>query len=152
MKRKILLTLLAILVIIQFIRPSRNVSAEISPNDITKVYAVPADVQQVLKASCNDCHSNNTVYPWYTNIQPVGWWLQSHVNEGKEHLDFSAFGAYTKKRQHHKLEEVMEQVKDNHMPLNSYLWIHDDAKLTQQQKDLLINWAQGLMAQINPAE
>ena len=146
--KRILLTLLAILVIIQFIRPARNVSDTISEHDITKVYTVPADVQQVLKVSCNDCHSNNTSYPWYTNVQPVGWWMQSHVNEGKEHLNFSSFGSYTPKRQHHKLEEVVEQVKENHMPLNSYLWIHKDAKLSEEQKTLLVNWADQLRAQI----
>lgn len=148
MKKKILLTLLAILIIIQFIRPSRNLSNEVAANDITKVYTVPADVQQVLKISCNDCHSNNTVYPWYTNIQPVGWWMQHHVNEGKGHLDFSSFAAYPPKRQHHKMEEVIEQVQDSHMPLNSYLWIHKDAQLTADQRTLLINWAEQLKDQI----
>src|SRR5215210_3758877 len=134
MKKKIFLSLLAILIIIQFIRPARNISNQVAATDITKVYTVPADVQQVLKVSCNDCHSNNTVYPWYTNIQPVGWWLQNHVNEGKVELDFSAFASYSAKRQHHKLEEVMEQVKDDHMPIKSYLWIHKDAKLSADQK------------------
>ena len=148
MRKKILLTLLAIFVIIQFIRPSRNISATVSEHDITKVYNVPADVQQILKISCNDCHTNNTDYPWYTNVQPVGWWMQWHVNEGKEHLDFSSFGSYTPKRQHHKLEEVVEQVKGDHMPLNSYLWIHKDARLTEAQKTLLMNWAEQLRTQI----
>lgn len=148
MKKKILLTLLAIFVIIQFIRPSRNVSDTVSPNDITKVYAVPADVQQILKVSCNDCHSNNTNYPWYTNIQPAGWWLQSHVNGGKYHLDFSSFASYTPKRQHHKLEELIEEVKEDHMPLNSYLWIHKEAKLSDDQKNVLVSWADQLKNQI----
>lgn len=151
MKKKILLTLLAIFIIIQFIRPARNSSNEVPATDITKLYAVPADVQQVLKVSCNDCHSNNTVYPWYTNIQPVGWWLQHHVNEGKGHLDFSKFGTYPPKRQHHKLEEVAEQVEGDHMPLNSYLWIHKDAKLSADQKALLIKWANDLRNQIAQA-
>ncbi|HYF31407.1 MAG TPA: heme-binding domain-containing protein [Chitinophagaceae bacterium] len=148
MKKKILFTLLAIFVIIQFIRPTRNVSSTVSPNDITKVYAVPADVQQVLKVSCNDCHSNNTEYPWYTNIQPIGWWMQAHVNGGKYHLDFSSFATYDAKRQHHKMEEVIEQVKGNHMPLNSYLWIHKEARLSEAQRTLLINWAEQLRQQI----
>ena len=148
MRKKILLTLLAILVIIQFIRPSRNVSDTVSANDITKVYTVPADVQEVMKVSCNDCHSNNTKYPWYTNIQPVGWWLQHHVNEGKEHLDFSSFASYTPKKQHHKLEEVVEMINDGEMPLNSYLWIHKDAKLSDAQKNSLVNWAKQLREQI----
>lgn len=148
MKKKILLTLLAILIIIQFIRPAKNISNGVAATDIARIYNVPADVQDILRVSCNDCHSNNTEYPWYTNIQPVGWWMQHHVNEGKEHLDFSAFGKYPPKRQHHKLEEVVEQVEGDHMPINSYLWIHKDARLSAEQKALLIKWAKGLMDQI----
>lgn len=148
MRKKILLIILAILVIIQFIRPERNISTSVSANDITKHYTVPADVQNILQVSCFDCHSNNTKYPWYTNIQPVGWWLQHHVDEGKEHLDFSEFGSYTAKRQHHKLEEVIEQVKEGHMPLDSYLWIHKDAILSQSQKETLVSWADQLRKEI----
>jgi hypothetical protein len=151
MKKKILLTLLAIFIIIQFIRPARNISNTVPATDITRVYSVPDSVQQVLKVSCNDCHSYNTEYPWYTNIQPVGWWMQYHVNGGKKHLDFSVFGSYTPKRQAHKLEEVAEQVKGGHMPINSYLWIHKDAKLSADKKTLLIEWAKGLRQQITKA-
>lgn len=150
MKKKILLILAAIFLVIQFIRPARNVSNTVSANDITKHYTVPADVQNILQVSCNDCHSNNTKYPWYTNIQPVGWWMQKHVNDGKKELNFSEFGSYTAKRKHHKMEEVIEQVKEGHMPLNSYLWIHKDAKLSQQQKETLTNWASQLMKEIEP--
>ena len=148
MRKKILLITLAILIIIQFIRPARNISSGESANDISKVYAVPAPVKQILDVSCNDCHSNNTRYPWYTNIQPVGWWMQWHVNEGKQGLNFSEFAKYTPKRQHHKLEETVEQVREGEMPLNSYLWIHKEAKLSQEQKDLLINWAEELREKI----
>jgi hypothetical protein len=148
MKRKILWALLIILVIIQFIRPEKNKSTAISANDLSKHYEVPANVQGILKKACNDCHSNNTVYPWYSNIQPVGWWLQNHVNEGKKELDFSEFSKYPPKRQHHKMEEVIEQVKDGHMPLNSYLWIHNEAKLTKEEKESLLIWAGILVDQI----
>lgn len=148
MKKKILLTILVILVLIQFIRPARNVSNTVSANDISKLHAVPSNVQNILDISCNDCHTNNTRYPWYTNIQPVGWWMQWHVNDGKAHLNFSEFGAYEPKRQHHKMEEVIEQVKEGHMPLNSYLWMHKDAKLSDEQKVVLVNWADGVMREI----
>jgi len=144
MRKKIFLIILAILVIIQFIRPSKNISTVVSQNDISKHYTVPDGVKKILEISCNDCHTNNTEYPWYTNIQPVGWWMQWHVTEGKGHLDFSEFAAYTPKRQHHKLEETERLVKEGEMPLNSYLWIHTDAKLSPEQKDQLIKWASQL--------
>lgn len=148
MVKKIAIGLLIALVIIQFFRPARNISTEKSPNDITNKYAVPVSVQEILKTSCNDCHSNNTVYPWYANIQPVAWWLADHVNEGKRELNFSEFSTYSPKKAHHKLEEVIEMVKEGEMPLQSYTIIHQNAKLSEPQKLELANWADGLMKEI----
>jgi len=148
MKKKIFLVILALLVIIQFIRPAKNISSSMSPNDISKHYTVSEDVNQILKKACNDCHSNNTIYPWYTNVQPVGWWMAKHVKDGKKHLDFSEFAGYTPKKQHHKLEEVVEMVKEKEMPLNSYTWMHKTAKLTDQERILLVNWAEILRKEI----
>lgn len=138
-KRTFQILLLAFIVI-QFIRPAKNKSEGISSNDITKVYAVPEDVQTILKTSCYDCHSNNTVYPWYANIQPAAWWLNDHVQEGKRELNFSEFASYRIGRQYRKLEEINGEVKEDKMPLDSYLWIHKDAKLDEKQKLTLANW------------
>lgn len=138
-KRTFQILLLAFIVI-QFIRPAKNKSEGISGNDITKVYAVPEDVQTILKTSCYDCHSNNTVYPWYANIQPAAWWLNDHVQEGKRELNFSEFASYRIGRQYRKLEEINGEVKEDKMPLDSYLWIHKDAKLDEKQKLTLANW------------
>ncbi|CCH56920.1 hypothetical protein BN8_06310 [Fibrisoma limi BUZ 3] len=148
MLRNILIGLVVILVAIQFIRSERNQSAAPSPNDITTNYAVPANVQTVLKRSCYDCHSNNTTYPWYDNIQPVSWWLNHHIKEGKEELNFSEFASYPSKKAKHKLEEVSEAVTDGWMPLNSYLWIHHDAVLKPEEAALLADWAKGLQRQM----
>ena len=99
------------------------------------------DVLLVLKTACYDCHSNNTVYPWYNTIQPIAWWLNRHVVEGKQHLDFSDIGNYTAKKAKHKLDEVAEVLEKDEMPLFSYTIIHRNAKLNDAQKQLLINWA-----------
>ncbi len=154
MLRKILIGLLVALVIIQFIRPERNVASAMSANDISTKYTVPDDVNKVLQKACNDCHSNNTVYPWYSNIQPVGWWLQNHVNEGKEELNFSEFATYKNKKAAHKLEEVVELVEEGEMPLESYTIVHKEAKLTNEEKATLVTWAKALHQQIKsmPAE
>lgn len=141
MKRKILVLALIALVIIQFFHPARNIHAGPFPNDISMKYAESAEVKQVLEKACNDCHSNNTVYPWYSNIQPVAWWLQNHVNEGKRELNFNEFLTYPAKKQDHKLEELMETVKEGEMPLNSYTWVHTNAKLTVEERRLLTDWA-----------
>ena len=135
--------LLIALVAIQFIHPKKNVATGDQPNAMAKVHTVPDDVNAILKKACNDCHTNNTLYPWYSKIQPVHWWLDDHIKEGKGHLNFDE---YTNKRlryQYHKLEEVIEQVKEGEMPLESYTWIHKDAKLTADEKNKLINWAEG---------
>ena len=132
--------LLLIFIVIQFIRPVKNKSEGISNTDISKIYPVPADVQTILKTSCYDCHSNNTVYPWYANIQPVAWWLDSHIQDGKRQLNFSEFATYRIGRQYRKLDEINKEVKEDGMPLDNYLWIHRYAKLNEQQKLTLANW------------
>jgi hypothetical protein len=88
MLKKILLSLLALLVLIQFFRPEKNLSGERS-NDISTQYHVPQNINILFDKACNDCHSNTTRYPWYSNIQPVAWWLADHVNDGKRHLNLS---------------------------------------------------------------
>lgn len=148
MRKKILIFLLVVLIIIQFIRPAKNIAATPSTTDIASIYPVPADVQSILDKSCNDCHSNNTRYPWYNNIQPLGWWLANHVNEGKRELNFSEFASYAPKKQHHKLEELIKTVKENEMPLNSYTWIHKDAILTEAEKVKLSAWADSIRKDI----
>lgn len=148
MIRKILLALLVALVLIQFIRPAKNQSPEISANDISRIYSVPANVNDILKKACTDCHSNNTNYPWYNNVQPIAWWLADHIKEGKKELNFSEFSSYPPKKQHHKLEEVIEQVKEGEMPLNSYTWVHKNAVLTEEEKLALSTWADVLRKEI----
>jgi hypothetical protein len=148
MVKRILLIVIAVLVIIQFIRPTRNISTTESSNAIAKHYQVPDTINNMMKVACNDCHTNNTRYPWYTNIQPVGWWMQWHVNEGKKHVNYEEFASYAPKKQYKKMEETAELVKKDEMPLNSYLWIHHDAKLTAAQKDLFNNWATQLQEKI----
>jgi hypothetical protein len=148
MIKKILLFLLVILIVIQFIRPEENHSMGLSATDITWHYTVPDSVLTILKRSCYDCHSNNTVYPWYNHIQPVAWWLANHIKGGKWGLNFSEFGSYTAKKQAHKLKNISEEIKVDGMPLDSYLWIHKNAILRPEEKALVTRWADSLQAAI----
>lgn len=152
MIKKIFYVLIAALVIIQFIRPKQNISAGPYPNDISTKFATSDDIVSVLKTACYDCHSNNTVYPWYSTVQPVAWWLQDHVNEGKKELNFSEFAAYTAKRQRKKFEEIKKQVEENEMPLKSYTIIHKNAVLTADQKAAIKKWCDESLAQLPPSE
>ena len=118
------------------------------PQDIGTAYPMPDNVYHVLQTSCYDCHSNNTKYPWYNNVQPVAWWLNDHVEEGKRELNFSEFGSFSTKRKLKKLKEIVSEVEENEMPLNSYTLIHKDAALSPADKQLLIEWAKGLAQNI----
>ena len=142
--RPSLYILLGLLVLAQLYRPTKNLSGDTSKS-ISQVFPVPDAVQAVLKTACYDCHSNKTVYPWYSNIQPVASWLAHHVDEGKHHLNFDDFSKMPPRVQNHKMEEVIEQIEKNEMPMSSYTLIHQDAALSSEQKTLVMNWAKGIM-------
>ena len=148
MLKKILIAAVIIVVVIQFIHPARNNNSVMAASDITKTVVVPDGVQEVLQKACYDCHSNHTVYPWYSKLQPVDWWLTHHINEGKEHLNFSEFGAYTKAKQSKRLHGIAKTIEEGEMPLDSYLWIHKNAILSAPEKKMVEDWAEGLSKQI----
>ena len=146
--KKIILGIAVLLVVIQFFRPEKNISSIPSSNNIAKKYNTSNEVKVILDKACNDCHSNNTKYPWYSNFQPVAWWLDHHVDEGKGEINFDEFLTYPPKKARHKMEEVNEMVKEGEMPLNSYTWVHKDAVLTQAEKLILAEWAVATMKTI----
>jgi hypothetical protein len=139
--RPLLLGLLALIILIQLYRPSRNLSDTQTHHVATK-YPVSHDVDAILHAACYDCHSNRTQYPWYAEIQPVAYWMAGHVNEGKRKLNLSEFTHRKVSWQNHKFEEIIEVMEEGNMPLNSYTWTHGDARLNEQQIKNLIAWAQ----------
>ncbi len=140
MKKKILIGIVALIVIIQFIRIDKNNPEVIIKNDFIEVTHPSDKVAEILKTSCYDCHSNETKYPWYTDVSPFAWWIKHHIDEGREELNFSEWRSYTEKRKNHKLEECIELIEENEMPLKSYLITHDNAKLTTDDKDYLLEW------------
>jgi ribosomal protein S20 len=101
---------------------------------------VPVKVQTILQTSCFDCHSNNSNYPWYSNIQPVRAFMDSHIKEGKENLNFSEFDTYSTRKQQSKLDRMIKQIKSDEMPLVSYTIIHRNAALNKKSKVILLQW------------
>ena len=139
--KKIVILGLIIFLLIQFYQPARNLDyGQVLPTHFTKIYAVPSDVESILRTSCYDCHSNNTEYPWYSYLQPARMILDSHIKEGKENLNFSTFGDYSQRKQENKLERIVKQIKSDEMPLRSYTILHQDAVLNENQKQEIINW------------
>ncbi|MEO8961038.1 MAG: heme-binding domain-containing protein [Ginsengibacter sp.] len=146
--KTVLIVLLIAFIVIQFFRPEKNIGEEIAANQITAVQPVPDNVAQILKVSCNDCHSNTTHYPWYDNIQPVAWVLHDHIVEGKKELNFSEFANYPTYRRYKKFKEIQEQIKDHEMPLFSYIIPHRNAVLDADEESTLLNWAANAMKEM----
>src|SRR6266542_6843909 len=139
--KKIFLALLIVFIAIQFVRPARNESGQVLPADITRTYNLPENVQTIFKNACYDCHNNNTHYPWYSNIQPIGWLLANDIRNGKAKLNFSEFGSYSHRKQKSKLREIEMAMHDGTMPLTAYKLMHKPARLTKDDRAIIMDWA-----------
>lgn len=137
--KKVLLGILVGFILIQLIRPDKNDSQN-DTNHISTIMPISSEVEAILKTSCNDCHSNSTVYPWYSEIAPVSWYLASHVNDGKEHLNLSEWTAYNTYQKEHILNDFEEVLMSHEMPLKSYLILHKEAELSKEQYNVLLAW------------
>ena len=134
----------AVIIIIQFIRPDRSIVSTDGSSHIATAFPLPDSVDQVLARACNDCHTNSTRYPWYSEIQPVGWWIQDHIDDARRHLNFDEFTSYELAKQYHKLQEVESEVREEMMPLESYLPMHPEARLTPEDRMIIVSWSQAL--------
>ncbi|MCK8522714.1 heme-binding domain-containing protein [Aquimarina sp. D1M17] len=148
--KKVGLVLVIALVVMQFIRPDKNESGYESVAFFEKETQPTAELQTILKDKCYDCHSNQTVYPWYSNIAPVSYWISHHVEEGKEHFNVSDWDSYSVKKKDHKLEELVEEVEEGEMPLDSYTWLHGN--LTEDEKNVLIDWVNRVRKQYSVSQ
>src|SRR5690606_5670392 len=138
---KVILTvLLSVFVLMQFITPQRNLSSVPAGQVFVDSFKVDAKVNAILSVSCYDCHSNNTQYPWYTNVQPLGWFMADHITEGKEKLNFDDLPNYSPRRINSKFSQIIEQIEKGKMPLSSYTWMHSGAQLKKEEKQLFINY------------
>jgi hypothetical protein len=143
MKRVLTLTLL-LLGLAQFIRPDTSVPVADPAQDLIAFTRPTPAVEQLLRVACYDCHSYETRYPWYDRITPVNWWVQHHVDEGREEGNFSVWGQLSAKKRMHFAEEAGEMIAEGEMPLPSYTWAHGEARLDAGQKKLLMDFFNGL--------
>lgn len=142
--KKSLVVLLVIFLGMQLVRPEKNTSEVVAESDFITAETPDDEIAVTLKSACYDCHSNNTKYPWYAEVAPVSFWIADHVEDGTKHLNFSEWTSYSAKKKAHKMEELIEEVKEHEMPLESYVWMHEEAKLTQEQIEALTTFAQML--------
>lgn len=138
--KKVLIALVMIFIILQFFRIDKTNPPVNEGMDFLKIKNTPENIATIIRTSCYDCHSNETVYPWYSNVQPAAWFLKHHIDDGRKHLNFSTFSTYEPKKQIHKLEETVEMIEQDKMPLESYILGHSEAKLSPENKKLLIEY------------
>lgn len=132
------------LVGIQFFPASRNQSDTVPKTDFMVVNDVSRQVERIITTSCYDCHSNNTDYPWYNKVQPIAWFLKDHVEHGKEELNFNEWADFSDRRKNSKLKSIISQIEDDEMPLSSYTIIHREAKLSEDEKKIVLEWVSNL--------
>lgn len=152
MKRvlKIIVTaLFAGFIVLQFIRPDMTNPPVVPELTLEATTEVPENVRAILTRSCADCHSNNTVYPWYSHIQPSGWFQDSHIRDGRRELNFSEWARLEDRRKKRKLEEICEQVETREMPLASYLWIHWDAQMSDEEIRIVCDWTKAEIVKVS---
>ncbi|MBK6628535.1 MAG: heme-binding domain-containing protein [Flavobacteriales bacterium] len=142
--RRALLVLAALFGCAQFIRPTRIAEPVDPARDLIALTSPSAEVEQLLRTACYDCHSGQPHYPWYAALTPVNWWLQHHIDEGREHFDASSWGSYAADDRAHVADEAIEMIKKEEMPLTEYTWTHGDARLSMDQRVALTGYFSGL--------
>ncbi len=147
--RWLVILLVAGFVIIQFFRIPRTNPAIDPTQTIESHLQVSPQAAAILDRSCNDCHSNKTRWPWYTNVAPVSWLVIGHVNDGRTALNFSNWGSYDKDEQSRRLRDMCELVEDGAMPLSVYTPMHPGSKLSAEDKKALCDWANAERARIS---
>ena len=133
---------------IQFIPTERNQSDFVPKTDFLLVNNTPETIGKLVMESCYDCHSNNTKYPWYNRIQPMAWFLEDHIIEGKKELNFSEWDAYSDRRKNSKLNSIISQIEDDEMPLYSYTILHRDAVYSDSEKEMVIEYMKDLKGKL----
>jgi cytochrome c551/c552 len=125
---------------IQLMRPARTNPAVDESQTIEARTQMTPQAKAIFERSCNDCHSNKTVWPWYTNVAPISWWIAGHINEARQNMNLSEWAKLDRDRQDRKLRQICDEVTDGGMPLPSYLPMHPKAKLSEEDKKALCDW------------
>lgn len=138
--QSLVLASLGLLVAIQFIRPSTANPPVQENHEIAAVLSVDPSIQSILQRSCNDCHSNRTVWPWYSHVAPVSWLVASDVYDGRKRMNFSEWGAYPTEKSRHLLGKICEKAQDGDMPPLQYRPMHPLSRLSGGDQQQICQW------------
>jgi Haem-binding domain len=147
-KRRILLIIVIVLIAIQLYRPAKTNPPENAALTLKSQAQVPPELDATFTRSCQDCHTYRTVWPWYSNVAPVSWFVISDVNDGRRHLNLSDWGKYKPEQMQRQLTKMCEEVKQGEMPLKQYTWIHKVAGLDGPQRQQICDWTKAEQARI----
>ncbi len=140
-KKISLYVILAVIILIQFIPAGRPETKNSRENDLLYNNQVPEAVADMLKTSCYDCHSYEIKYPWYSYVAPVSWLVARDIREGLKELNFSEWESQSKMDKAKNLDNMTDEIKEGDMPMPIYTIIHRNAKLTDEQRQQLVDWA-----------
>lgn len=144
MKMKLKMLAIAVAVVcagLQLTSPTRTNPSFDEKQTLQATTDVPAEVSEIFTRSCNDCHSNQTKWLWYTHVAPVSWFTVKHVNDGRSELNFSEWGTYSKRMKETRLKAMCNLVENKKMPLESYLWAHSEAELSAEDAKKICDWS-----------
>lgn len=133
--------LLLVILLIQLIRPEKNLGESSPPEDFILASRVPDTLASIFQNSCYDCHSDRTNYPWYGNIAPATWLMNRHIKAGKAHLNFSSWAVMDKAKKISQLDQICSECSGGSMPLSSYLLLHRSATLGPDNIEAICDWA-----------
>jgi hypothetical protein len=136
----LLIVVVCLFILVQFKRPARtNPPVDESQTIFARSQMTP-QVAAIFNRSCRDCHSNKTVWPWYTNFAPISWFIVDHVNQGRQHVNLSEWGRLDRDHQDKKLRQICDEVTDGAMPLSTYTPLHPGSKLSPEDVKTLCDW------------
>ena len=144
MKKKILIAIVLLLIVAQFFRIDKTNPPVVAENDILNITSAPENIKAMMKSACYDCHSNETKYPWYMDIAPISWWTKGHVNNARGSLNYSEWSSFSAEARKHKLEESALKVRMKWMPISTYLIAHPEARITEEEREVLAKWFESL--------
>jgi len=136
------------IIILQVIPNDLPENSESYSSDLIEIENPPEEVKIILKKACYDCHSNHTVYPWYSYLAPVSWLVAKDVEEGREELNLSEWGDQNKRRKIKILNEMAEEIEEGKMPLKVYTVTHRDAILTDEEIEAITSWTESVTDKI----
>lgn len=147
--KKVLILIVVILVGIQFITIDKTNPPIDEKKDFINLINPPNNLGTTIKNACYDCHSYNTKYPWYADVAPISWLIKEHVNNGRNHLNFSIWPDYKERKKGTKIEECIDMIKSGEMPMKGYIIFHPEAEITQERKMELLKWFGELSDSLN---